>query len=209
MVYKTSYSKDIPPPPKKNRDKSDIFLSVDIERILKIDEIGEVFKVKFKLYLTWMDARLSYRNMKQNANLNVLRGDAQKKLWTPETIFSNTEDSDRSKIDGESLIRALPNEENLYRTSDKSETQTVQYFQGAENFLQLSRSYKINFICSYDMALYPFDTQTCSMDFEQDEVILFACFHYLSNKFKKGRIFLLKSITTIVLYHNSFFFEAV
>ena len=111
VVYKTSYNKDISPPPAKYRNKSHIFLSLQIERILSIVEMTEVFKIKFRLFLKWKDPRLVYRNLKKNANLNVLRGDSQKELWTPEVIFRNTEDNDRSKIDGESLIKALPNTE--------------------------------------------------------------------------------------------------
>ena len=174
VVYKSSYSKDISPPPAKNRNKSDILLSLHIERILSIVEMTEVFKIKFRLFLKWKDPRLVYRNLKKNANLNVLRGDSQKELWAPEVIFRNTEDNDRSKIDGESLIKALPNTEYVFKKSDKSEVQNVYYFHGSENYLQLERTYKISFICSYDMALYPFDTQTCSMDFEQDEVNIFS-----------------------------------
>ena len=170
VVYKTSYSKNISPPPAKYRNKSDILLSVDIERILSIVEITELFEIKFRLFLSWKDPRLVYRNLKKNANLNVLRGEGQNELWAPELIFRNTKDSDRTKIDGESLIKALANKKYIFKKSDKSEVQNVYYFHGSENFLQLERTYRINFICSYDMALYPFDTQTCSMDFEQDEV---------------------------------------
>ena len=173
VVYKTSYSKDISPPPAKYRNKSDILLSVDIERILSIVEITDLFEVKFRLYLKWKDSRLRYRNLKRNANLNVLRGESQGELWAPETIFRNTKDSDRSKIDGESLIKALPNTQYVFKQSEKSEVQNTHYFHGSENFLQLERTYRINFICAYDMALYPFDTQTCTMDFEQDEVTLY------------------------------------
>ena len=125
VVYKTSYSKNISPPPAKYRNKSDILLSVDIDRILSIVEITELFEIKFRLYLSWKDPRLVYRNLKKNENLNVLRGEAQNELWAPELIFRNTKDSDRSKIDGESLIKALANKNDLFKKSDKSEVQNV------------------------------------------------------------------------------------
>ena len=38
-------------------------------------------------------------------------------------------------------------------------------FKGSENPLSVSRFYKTNFICDFDMAWYPFDTQKCSMNF--------------------------------------------
>ena len=155
------YSKDIAPPPMKNSNVSDLFISVDIKKILKVDELGEVFKIKFNLYITWNDPRLTYQNLKKDPNLNVLRLEGQKNIWAPVIIFENTEESDQSKIDEKSLIRVLSNKDFKYKKSDKSEIRNTYYFQDPENVLQLSRTYKIDFICSYNMALFPFDTQTC------------------------------------------------
>ena len=45
-------------------------------------------------------------------------------------------------------------------------------FKGKENVLELSRPYRVAFVCTYDMALFPFDTQTCSMNFMQNEVTI-------------------------------------
>ena len=61
IVFKFSYSKGISPPAKKYSNINDVYISVDIEKILKLDEIGEIMEIKFKLYLTWIDSRLTYR----------------------------------------------------------------------------------------------------------------------------------------------------
>ena len=42
-------------------------------------------------------------------------------------------------------------------------------FEGSENPLSVSRFYKTSFICDFDMAWYPFDTQKCSMNFVVDK----------------------------------------
>ena len=170
IMSDNSYSKGISPPPKKNKNVNDIFLSVDIEDILKVDEIGKVFRIKFILYATWIDSRLTYQNLKKNPNLNVLDLDGRKRIWTSVIIFRNTEDSQRSKIDDESLIRVLPNRDFTYKKSDKTISENIYYFHGSENILELSRTYRVDFICSYDMASFPFDSQTCSLNFEQNKV---------------------------------------
>ena len=170
IVFKSSYSKGISPPPKKYSNINDVFIAVDIKKILKVDEIGEIMEIKFKLYLTWIDSRLTYRNLKKNPNLNVLQPDLQSSIWTPVILFSNTKYSDQTELDKKSLIRVLPHKNFMYKKSDMSENQNIYYFHGAENILELSRTYTVGFICTYDMALFPFDTQTCSMNFEQDEV---------------------------------------
>ena len=82
----------------------------------------------------------------------------------------NTENFEQSEIDQKSSIRVLPNKNFTYKKSAKTIPENIYYFDGSENILELSRGYRVDFICSYNMALFPFDTQTCSMNFEQDKV---------------------------------------
>ena len=170
IVEDPSYSKGISPPPPKKLNFTDIHISVNLIEILKIDEIEKIFEVKFKLFCTWVDSRLTYENLKKNPNLNVLQLEDQKSIWTPSIIFSNTKESDQSKIDEKSSIRVLPDKNFAYTKSLKTAYKNSQYFEGAKNILEMSRMYRIDFLCTYNMALYPFDTQTCSLKFEQSEV---------------------------------------
>ena len=48
---------------------------------------------------------------------------------------------------------------------DNSYLNTAYLFNGSENFIQRTKEFSINWICEYNMFWYPFDTQTCSMDF--------------------------------------------
>ncbi len=38
-------------------------------------------------------------------------------------------------------------------------------YSGSENNLTLSRIYSSDFLCTFDMTFYPFDTQECNMTF--------------------------------------------
>ena len=40
------------------------------------------------------------------------------------------------------------------------------FVKGRENPFVLNRVYDVDWICEYDMAWYPFDTQSCAMTFE-------------------------------------------
>ena len=40
-----------------------------------------------------------------------------------------------------------------------------QVFQGKENKMTLSRVYTTSFVCVFDLVMYPFDVQKCSMVF--------------------------------------------
>ena len=44
-------------------------------------------------------------------------------------------------------------------------------FQGSENSIVLSRVYSIKFYCEYDMAWFPFDVQTCTIQLVMDGVL--------------------------------------
>ena len=165
-----SYSKGISPPPLKKKLYTDVFVSVDLKRILKIDEIEGIFKVKFTLYTKWIDSRLTFQNLKKNPNLNVLQIERQMNIWTPTIIFENTEQSQTSTNDKKSMIRILPEKDFTFTRSPKTEYRNTEYFEGAKNLLELSRIYQIDFLCDYDMKLYPFDTQTCSLNLFQSEV---------------------------------------
>ena len=47
--------------------------------------------------------------------------------------------------------------------------------QGEENPFVLSRVYDVDWICEYDMAWYPFDTQSCGMVFEVSHSLSTNC----------------------------------
>ena len=49
-------------------------------------------------------------------------------------------------------------------------------FQGSENNLKLSKTHDTKFLCQYDMAWYPFDTQICTMDIVLNIVQVYMCF---------------------------------
>ena len=56
-----------------------------------IQEVAQYLKLKFKISLQWMDARVSFYNIKTDETMNSLPLDEQLKLWTPTIVFWNTE----------------------------------------------------------------------------------------------------------------------
>ena len=45
-------------------------------------------------------------------------------------------------------------------------------FNGFENFMRLTKEYTVSWICQFDMFWYPFDTQTCSMEFYSHTAVI-------------------------------------
>ena len=56
-----------------------------------IQEVAQYLKLKFKISLQWMDARVSFYNIKADETMNSLSLDEQLMLWTPTIVFWNTE----------------------------------------------------------------------------------------------------------------------
>ena len=67
-----------------------------------------------------------------------------------------------------------------------TEKNNIYIFKGAENSIVMSRSYDTNFLCEYNMASYPFDTQICTMDFTLNVVQIPFCQLKVENLVYKG-----------------------
>ena len=65
-------------------------------------------------------------------------------------------------------MRVLPNENFTYTRTNMHHYQNIRIFTGSDSKVEMSRMYETEFICLYNMAWYPFDSQTCSLDFKLD-----------------------------------------
>ena len=108
------------------------------------------------------------KTIKKNTNLNVLSKEEGSSIWVPKVIFHNTEETETSKLDTDSIIMIRANENFTYTRTDMSNHQNIYIFHGEDTRAEMSRPYKTEFICLYNMAWYPFDSQTCSLDFLLD-----------------------------------------
>ena len=143
--------------------------SCDIMVVQDIQEVAQYLKLKFRLSLNWRDARVSFYNIKSEEVLNSLSLEEQLMLWTPTIVFWNTEKQLKSINDENSFasIRRNANGTIIDRTVDED----IEVYSGEENEITFSHVYSIKFDCEYQMAWYPFDIQTCSMDMVFDGVL--------------------------------------
>ena len=163
-IDKSTYIKEYPPvsvDADYNLIKVPINVSIDILKILDINEVEGTFKVSFELHSSWFDDRLIYANLKRDTDLNTLTEQEKEDLWTPNIVFSNTESQD-SVIKDRKVIAKISRIGSA-RAGGPDEAIKTFYFQGANNPITFSRIYDIRFLCSYDMAWYPFDLQRCEL----------------------------------------------
>ena len=74
-----------------------IILDLEIWAVLSISEVEELFSVKFKVTMTWIDPRLSFLNLKNDTSMNIVAPDESMIIWYPVVMFINTRKMDLTK----------------------------------------------------------------------------------------------------------------
>ena len=138
--------------------KVDVNVSVDITNILRLSETQEIFETKLNMHLTWFDNRLQFNNLKLG-EINMMEKDEQLMIWSPPAFFENTKDSER--IVNDDLSSAYVKRKGGFQLAGMNVLYNTEVFSGDENDITLSRIYRHEFICLYQIAWYPFDTQRC------------------------------------------------
>ena len=79
-------------------------------------------------------------------------------------MLSNTKSEEIIKQDEKTDIKIIANKEFKHKTSGTSFLKNTYIFDGEINVIEMTKILETSYLCTYDMALYPFDTQTCTLD---------------------------------------------
>ena len=137
--------------------------------IQDIQEVAQYMELKFRITLQWVDARVTYYNIKEDENMNSLTLDEQLSLWTPTIVFRNTKQQLRT-VNDENTFAIIKRQANG-SIIEKAVNEDIDIYEGGENGISISRVYSIQLFCEYDMAWYPFDIQTCQINMLMDGVL--------------------------------------
>ena len=167
-VYRPpGYNNFLIPVTDKGRSSVRVNVSVDIEDILDIDELKEKFVIKFTFKRDWFDNRLVFLNLKEfSTDLNKIEPKEWNELWYPSIDINNIESEKKFKATSiKNIKKVIPNSNFTYKMSLIEYEQNSQVFKGSDNAITLSKQWSVEFICHYNTAKYPFDTQICKMEF--------------------------------------------
>ena len=162
------YNKFLVPPPIGKGSTLELNMSIDVGNILLINEVQGYFRTRFILRREWLDPQLTYKDLKKDSRLSLLSPTEEKTVWFPEVVFDNiASDEDWMEI-------VLSKEYNIVRNIEDENIDPVGVtaidntfmFSGEENSHFLSKEFTILWICHFNMMWYPFDTQTCAMQFK-------------------------------------------
>ena len=162
-IDKKNYKKTFPPFTGSN--KTIINIGITIESIEYIDELAMTFMSEVIIFLRWRDPRITFRNLDfvdQTWIKDILSKVWHDQIWLPPLYFSNTKEYD-SILNGNYIeVATIPHGEPLL---DKiSELNEANIFKGEENDLELLSWNTATFNCDFELWMYPFDVQYCSVD---------------------------------------------
>ena len=162
------YNKNVPPVPLKHKDKRmvNVSVSIDILKVVDVDEEGYSIKIQFSIFLKWVENRATYQNLKKNRFLNALTQNEIELLWLPKVIFENTDQKESTRLGMQfEWATNVVVERNKNGTPAGLETvDETDLFKGEENNLLMSQTYTHDFQCIYNLKRYPFDIQTCYIE---------------------------------------------
>ena len=138
-------------------------MSIDILKLVDIDEEDFTFEIQFSLLLQWVEDRTTYQNLKEKRSLNALTQEDIELLWLPEVIYENTDqkESTRLGVQWEWKTSVVVERNKSGTPAGLESVDETKIFKGEENSLIMFQTYTHYFQCIFDQKKYPFDTQTC------------------------------------------------
>ena len=138
-----------------------IVIDVNIDKVMKVQELEMSMRVKYSVGFAWLDPRLKFRNLKEDARLNTIQGKEAEIIWFPNLSFDNALENRRVLID--TWSKMLVKKQAGGTLNELEELHEALLFDGGYNQLVYSREFEHDFSCYFNLDLYPFDTQICDM----------------------------------------------
>lgn len=170
LHLKDTYVKEAPKNPNDKNKPLDVYIGLSLSSISRVKEIDLSFRARFTLLVTWYDSRLEFENLRSDAMDNLLDDETARQLWIP-PLSIETSIGDSSAIinyDETSSIAIRKKEENP-KVNGLSSLHEAIIFKGTKNPVNFMRTFDLEQTCNYDLTMYPFDTQYCSINVSSNQ----------------------------------------
>ena len=168
LVLVKGYNKNVPPVSVNDKDNEmvNVSVSIDILRLVDIDEEDYSIEIQFSIVLKWAETRAIYQNLKKRRSQNTLTQDNIQLLWLPKVIYENTDQKESTRLGGfwEWETSVIVEREKNGTLAGLETVDETEYFNGKENSLVMFQTYTHEFQCNFRFVKYPFDTQTCYIE---------------------------------------------
>ena len=163
IVRPFSYQKLQPPKNKKDRDKAnaDIVVNVDIvvEHIHLIDTANMMLGATLRIKMRWKDSRLTFKHLHQNQKKRV-NPNLLKDIWSPldHLVFDNAVIGNKY-AEKEKKFSIVANSEPL--PLDVYLNREENMFDGKTTEMEILQRWKDTYTCTFQFINYPFEMHTC------------------------------------------------
>ena len=137
---------------------------ITIKEIKSIEEVKSRYTATFDLKLEWMDGRLTWYNLHEDDDLNILSEEQKKLIWFPKILITNSEEN-IAEIPNDSQSKLSVRKNGSITMSSTENLQESALYDGKENNIIYLRQFTEKLKCAFDLAFFPFDTQICSIVF--------------------------------------------
>ena len=163
LEMRSNYNKRIPPflfdSVNNKIVPANVSVSIIILSFVNSAEVEHLFTLKFVFVMRWYDHRIKFYNLKLRRSDNALTVEDIGKLWIPNIIFSSTL-ANEAVIGTKDTVLTITRE-GKHTPSEIHIMEEINIFEGIENVLTFEMTYTKSFQCEFQLAMYPFDTQTC------------------------------------------------
>ena len=118
------------------------------------------FSCRVTVIMKWKDVRLFYNNLFNGST--ALNKEEVDQIWIPPLILKNSLELQKITKSGIYKIQILKQNEGFYK-NEKDLHEGITY-DGKSNEIVMTAVFDNNFICSYQLHDYPFDSQICTID---------------------------------------------
>ena len=169
FVKSLGYNKFLVPPPPRKGGKQIVYWNVSIIDIVEINEIQNFVTTKIGFTRTWFDSQLTFLNVKKGGK-NTISFLDRETIWRPWIIFQNIANNKKIiETDKRNVLKIVPKNGFNFTIADDTFLYNTHLFDGADNALQQEEEYSVEWLCEFHMEWYPFDTQSCTMQFRNDD----------------------------------------
>ena len=96
LVLEDGYNKKVPPV--NVRENVDVSVSIELLRLVDINEADYSIEIQFEICLLWKDNRATFHNLKLSDSLNALTQEDIEQLWLPKVIYENTDQKETTRL---------------------------------------------------------------------------------------------------------------
>ncbi len=107
-----NYRKEFAPSAKEEDDEKEedkgararIVIDISVDKVMRVQELEMSMRVKFSVGFAWLDPRLRFRDLKEDARLNTVLASEAADIWFPSLTFDNALADREVKIDSRSRM---------------------------------------------------------------------------------------------------------